>query len=39
VVINLMGEIQPQQFGDVMLALDVDTPGIEDVQIAPGEEI
>ena len=39
VVINLMGEIQPQQFGDVMLALDVDTPGIEDVQITPSEEI
>ena len=38
VVINLMGEIKPQQFGDVMLALDADTPGIEDVQIAPREE-
>jgi hypothetical protein len=38
VVINLMGEIQPQQFGDVMLALDTDTPGIEDVQLAPGED-
>jgi len=38
VVVNLMGEIKPQQFGDVMLALDVDTPGVEDVQIAPGEE-
>ncbi len=38
VVINLMGEIQPQQFGDAMLALDVDTPAVEDVQIAPGEE-
>ena len=37
-VINLMGEIKPQQFGDVMLALDADTPGIEDVQIAPREE-
>ena len=38
VVINLMGEIRPQQFGDVMLALDVDTPGVVDVQVAPGEE-
>jgi hypothetical protein len=38
VVINLMGEIQPQQFGDVMLTLDTDTPGIEDVQLAPGED-
>jgi hypothetical protein len=34
VVINLMGEIQPQQFGDVMLALDVDTPGVENVKVA-----
>ena len=38
VVINLMGKIQPQQFGDVMLALDVDTPGVEDVQVANSEE-
>jgi hypothetical protein len=38
VVINLMGEIKPQQFGEVMLALDTDMPGIEDVQPAPGEE-
>ena len=38
VVINLMGEIKPQQFGDAMLALDVDTPGVDDVQVAPGEE-
>jgi hypothetical protein len=38
VVINLMGEIKPQQFGDVMLALDTDTPDIEEVQLAPGED-
>jgi hypothetical protein len=38
VVINLMGEIKPQQFGEVMLALDTDTPGIEDVQPAHGED-
>jgi len=38
VAINLMGEIKPQQFGEVMLALDTDTPGIEDVQVAPREE-
>jgi len=38
VVINLMGEIKPQQFGDVMLALDVDAPGVEDVQLADSEE-
>ena len=39
VVINLMGKIKPQQFGDVMLALDVDTPGVEDVHVANSEEI
>jgi hypothetical protein len=38
VVINLMGEIKPRQFGDVMLALDVDAPGVEEVQPAAGEE-
>ena len=32
VVINLMGEIQPQQFSDVMVALDVDAAGVEEVQ-------
>ena len=34
VVINLMGDIQPDQFGDVMVALNVDAPGIEDVKVA-----
>lgn len=38
VVINLMGKIKPEQFGDVMLALDVDTPGIEGVGLAVSEE-
>ena len=38
VVINLMGEIKPQQFSDVMVALDVDTPGAEAVQLAGSEE-
>lgn len=37
VVVNLMGEINPRQFGDVMVALDVDTPGVEDVKLAPSE--
>jgi hypothetical protein len=32
VVINLMGEIQPQQFNDVMVALDIDAAGVEGVQ-------
>ena len=34
VIVNLMGEIRPEQFGDVMLALDVDAPGVDDVQVA-----
>jgi len=38
VVINLMGDIRPEQFGDVMLALDVDTPGIETVERAVNEK-
>ena len=32
VVINLMGDIQPQQFGGVMAALDVDAAGVVDVE-------
>lgn len=32
VVINLMGEIRPQQFSDVMVALDVDAAGVEHVE-------
>ena len=34
VVINLMGEINPQHFSDVMVALDVDAGGVEDVEVA-----
>ena len=34
VVINLMGDIQPEQFGNVMAALDVDAPGVENVRVA-----
>ena len=34
VIVNLMGEIRPQQFSDVMVALEVDAPGIDDVQVA-----
>ena len=37
VVINLMGEIRPQQFGDVMLALDFDAAGVEQPRPADGE--
>ena len=38
VVVNLMGDIQPEQFGDVMVALDVDAPGVEDVKVERNEE-
>ena len=34
VIVNLMGEIRPEQFGDVMVALEVDAPGVDDVQVA-----
>ena len=34
VVINLMGEIEPARFSDVMLALEIDAPGALDVQPA-----
>ena len=33
VIVNLMGEIRPEQFGDVMVALEVDAPGVDDVQV------
>mgnify|MGYP000078390258 FL=1 len=36
VVINLMGDIQPDQFGEVMVAMDVDSPGVEPAQPAHG---
>jgi hypothetical protein len=35
VVINLMGDIRPEQFSDVMVALDVDAAGVEDVRVSP----
>lgn len=38
VVINLMGTIQPEQFNGVMMALDVDAPGVEEVRVAPAQE-
>ena len=34
VVVNLMGDIRPEHFSDVMVALDVDAPGVENVQVA-----
>lgn len=33
VIVNLMGEIKPEQFGDVMLALDVDAGGVDEVEV------
>lgn len=33
VVINLMGDIRPQQFGGVMAALDADAAGVDDVEL------
>ena len=38
VVVNLMGDIRPERFSDVMVALDVNTPGVEDVQVADASE-
>jgi hypothetical protein len=38
VIVNLMGEIRPEQFGDVMVALEVDAPGVDDVQVAQNGE-
>jgi hypothetical protein len=34
VVINLMGEISPEHFGDVMVALDMDAGGVDKVEVA-----
>lgn len=36
VVINLMGDIRPDRFGDVMVAMDVDGPGIEPAPAVTG---
>jgi hypothetical protein len=38
VIVNLMGEIKPEQFGDVMVALDVDAGGVDEVEIEVVEE-
>ena len=38
VVINLMGDLQPEQFADVMVALDVDAGGVQDVQPQDAQE-
>lgn len=36
VIVNLMGEIQPEQFSEVMVALDVDAAGVGDIE---GEDL
>lgn len=38
VIVNLMGEIDPTQFSDVMVALDVDAGGVDEVEIEVAEE-
>lgn len=37
VVVNLMGDIQPEQFGEVMVALDVDAGGVDEVETSDEE--
>ena len=37
VIVNLMGDIRPEQFSDVMVALDVDAAGVESVQPEEGQ--
>jgi len=34
VVINLMGEIKPERFSEVVAALDIDAPGVREVRLA-----
>jgi len=36
VVVNLMGEIDPSNFGGMMVALDLDSANIQDVKVAGG---
>lgn len=38
VIVNLMGTIKPEQFSDVMVALDVDAAGVEQVETGEGQE-
>ena len=38
VVVNLMGEIKPEQFGDVMVALDVNAGGVDEVEVEEEQE-
>jgi hypothetical protein len=38
VVINLMGDLEPQQFAGVMTALDVDAAGVQEVKPSKGKQ-
>ena len=38
VVINLMGEIPPERFSDVMLALKVDAAAVQNIQVADASD-
>jgi hypothetical protein len=37
VIVNLMGEIEPEKFSDVMVALDVDAGGVDEVEVEVSE--
>ena len=37
VIVNLMGEIRPDQFSDVMVALEVDAGGVDEVELEDGD--
>ena len=41
VIVNLMGEIEPEKFSDVMVALDVNAGGVDEVEVevTEGEKI
>ena len=39
VIVNLMGEIDPQHFEDVMVALDVDAGGVDRLEIADEDRL
>ena len=33
VVVNIMGDIRPEQFSEVMVSLDVDAGGVDEIEI------
>jgi hypothetical protein len=37
VIVNLMGEIEPERFGEIMVALDVDAGGVAGVEVVDEE--